>query len=403
MPPSRNNKNNDQDRRDRRPGPLSRPPERTSARDESTQPEMGEVGSAKRTSQPTRGLSSTPRGGRSGQQGRGGYSGVGVRGELSSYRPSGALSWSHSQSEAHALAFKGVAAAQMTLVADSGGMIATKLTPTGTGCSGLSNWYAITPEGYWCHLETLTGIDRMAKRLLEDESEAVGVNIVVTPVIPGVFEAIEERHTQKIVMNNHFLGEDGKPAGLFGTGIQPPSEKKPVVRVECEICGSDKHVLSDCVERGFKGQVSGCSICNSRSHYVDSCDHFKAMSLLEKVQTLVQKRANRPPLKTSKPWWKYLHEFCNGEEFVPNVVVDFPWSKPFCESFGWKGMKKMQANFDANPEGYAFDEADEKTGSFEKVFETYWKPAGMAWPAVLGPRIKSEDVGGQVIKTELED
>ncbi|KAF5678774.1 hypothetical protein FCIRC_6388 [Fusarium circinatum] len=399
MPPSRTN--NDQDRRDRRPGPLSRPPERTSARDESTQREMVEVGSASRISQPTRGLSSTPRGDRRGR-GRGGYAGVGGRGGHSSNRPSGSTRWNQSQPEPETV-YKHTNTALMTRVCAADGMFATKLTPTGLGGGHGNNWFAKTPDkGYWIRSEAGTGVDAMLQRLKRDNPEATGFHITASCIIPDKFEAIDRDHTQKIVMNNDFRDKDGKPAGLFGTGIQPPSERKPVPKGACELCGSKKHLLSDCIERGFKGQVSGCSICNSRSHYVDSCDHFNSMSLLEKVQTLVQKRANRPPMKTSTPWWKYLHDFCSGEEFVPNVVVDFPWSKPFCEKKGSKGMKKIQQDFDANPEGYAFDEANEKTGSFEKVFETYWEPAGMAWPAVLGPRIKSEDVGGQFIKTEPE-
>ncbi|KAG5821593.1 hypothetical protein H9Q71_000124 [Fusarium xylarioides] len=402
MPPSRTNKNNDQDRRDRRPDPLSRPPERTGARDESTQRQLEEVGSASRISQATRGLSSTPRGGRSGQQGRGGYSGVGGRGGPSPYRFSSSVSWGQPQSE-DVPSLQCSASAVMTRVCGEDGVIATKLTPTGPGGDFGPNWYTHTADkGYWIYSEAGVGFDKMAKRLKEDYPEAAAINVTMSAVFPEKFEAVEKRHTQKIVMNSHHLREDGTPAGLFGTGIQAPNETKPVVVGECDLCGGKKHLLTDCVMRAYKGHVSGCPLCNNCKHGVESCDKFKVMSLQEKVQVLIQKRANRPPLRTSKPWQTYLHEFCTRREFIPGVIAGFPWSEQFCKEMGPKGMKKIQAELDANPEGYAFDLVDEKTASFEKVFETYWRPAGLAWPAVLGLRIISEGADGRVIKTEPE-
>ncbi|KAL5613148.1 hypothetical protein FOVSG1_002211 [Fusarium oxysporum f. sp. vasinfectum] len=386
MPPSRNQETNAQVRRDRRAGPLSQPPERGDAR------EM-EANSAH-----TRGRSSTPRGGRSGHQGRGGYSGRRGRGEPSSYRSSGAMSWNQPQPEAIP-AFKKSATAWMTRVCAADGVVATKLTPTGRGGGFGPNWYAVTAEGYWCQSATGAGIDRMAKRLMEDEPEAVAVNAILTPVIPRVFESISSRQTQQIEMDNNFYGEDNKPVGLFGRDIQAPSEKKPVVQGECELCGSKKHILADCIERGHNGHVSGCTICNSRKHYVDSCEQFKSMSLTEQVKILVSQRAKRPPLKTSKPWHTYLHEFCTSDEFVPGVVVGFPWSKSFIEGKGRIGLRKIQSAYDADPEKYVF-EVDEKTRNWEMVFKTYWQPAGKPWPKVLGSGIKAEGVDERAVKSE---
>ncbi|KAF5534712.1 hypothetical protein FPHYL_13373 [Fusarium phyllophilum] len=402
MPPSRTNKNNDQDRRDRRPDPLSRPPERTGARDESIQRHVGEVGSASRISQPTRGLSSTPRGGRSGHRGRGGYSHVGGRGGFQSNRPSSSMHWNQPEPEPET-SYELSATAWMTRVCSADGVVATKLTPSGLGGGFVNNWYTGTADkGLWIQSEKLKGLEKMVQRVVDDNPHAEGFQVTITPVPAGKFASIEKRHTQKVVMNNNFIGHDGKPVGLFGTGIQAPNETKPVVVGECDLCGGKKHLLTDCVMRAYKGYVSGCPLCNNCKHGVESCDKFKVMSLQEKVQVLIQKRANRPPLRTSKPWHTYLHEFCTRREFIPGVIAGFPWSEQFCKDMGPKGMKKIQAEFDANPEGYAFDLVDEKTASFEKVFETYWRPVGLAWPAVLGPRIKSEGADGRVIKTEPE-
>lgn len=383
MPKENNNKG--QDRRGRRDDPLGRAPERTGARDGSVQDGMEGLSLAQRVSQPPRHRSSTPRGGHSGPRGRGGYPNVGGRGGYgghSSNRPGGSSHWNQSQSEPET-AYQYSATALMTRVCAADGVPATKLTPTGLGGGFGNNWYTGTAnKGLWIHSETGTGLDKMAKRLKDDNPEATGFVITMSAILPGKFDAIERDHTQKIVMNNDFRDKDNKPVGLFGRDIMLPSERKPVAQGDCEACGSDKHVLSDCLIRGYKGFVSGCTICNSRSHSVDACDEFKAMSLLEKVQTLVQARANRPPVKTSTPWWRYLHEFCDGDEFVPDVAVDFPWSKTFCVERGWKGMKKIQEDFDANREGYKF-ERDPSLSTFRQIFNTYWRGDGLPWPKIL--------------------
>lgn len=291
------------------------------------------------------------------------------------------MSWNQPQPEA-VPSFKKSVTAWMTRVCAEDGVIATKLTPTSLGGGFGSNWYANTPEGVWCQSATGAGIDRMAKRLMEDEPDAIAVNAILTPVIPRVFESISARQTQKIEMNNNFGGNDGRPVGLFGRDIQAPNEKKPVVEGECELCGSKKHILADCIERGHNGHVSGCTICNSRKHYVDSCEQFKSMSLTEQVKILVSQRAKRPPLKTSKPWHTYLHEFCTSDEFVPGVVVGFPWSKSFIEGQGRIGLRKIQSAYDADPDNYVF-EVDPATSSWEMVHETHWKPMRKRWPTIL--------------------
>ncbi|KAF5644489.1 hypothetical protein F52700_2488 [Fusarium sp. NRRL 52700] len=399
MPPSRNQNNNGQDRRDRRPAPLSGRPERSSVRDESTRQQPEGLGMAQRVSQPPQSRSSTPRGDHSARRGRGGYSGVGGRG--GSNRPGGSVHWNQSQPEPETT-YESTTSALMTRVCAADGVMATKLTPTGLGGGFGNNWYAVTADkGLWIRSEACAGLNKMGRKAVEDNPGAAGFNITISPFYPEKYEAIDANHTQKIVMNNNFMGEDGKPAGLFGREAQAPSERKPVFEGECELCGSKKHLLANCVMRAYKGYVSGCPICNSCKHSVEGCGRFKAMSLIEKVKVLVQERANRPPVRTSTPWWRYLYDFCTPEEFVPGVVVGFPWSPAFCEEKGSNGLKKIQQAFDAEGDEYEF-ERDPSLSTFRQVFETHWKPAGMAWPAVLGPHIKSEDIGGQVIKTEPE-
>ncbi|QGI66669.1 hypothetical protein CEK26_010628 [Fusarium fujikuroi] len=382
------NKNNGQDRRSRRHDPLGRAPERTAKREESPQQGMKSLSVAQRVSRPSETRSSTPRGGRPGQRGRGGYPNVGVRGGHgghSSSRPSSSMYWNQPQPESETM-YKYSAMAWMTRVCTADGVPATKLTPSGPADGFGNNWYTDTADnGLWIRSETGLGLDNMAKRLKEDNPTAVGFNITMSAIIPDKFEAIERDHTQKVVMNNDFGDKDGKPVGLFGRNIQAPSEKKHVVKGWCKLCGSKSHTLTDCVMRGYKGHVTGCPICNDQKHAVDSCEQFRAMSLQEKVKILVQQRANMPPLKTSKPWHTYLYEFCTREKFVPGVVFGFPWSQKFCRDIGYKGMEKIQAAFDAYPEWYVFA-IDPKTASYGKVFETYWQPAGMVWPAILGPR-----------------
>ncbi|SCV54010.1 uncharacterized protein FFB14_13422 [Fusarium fujikuroi] len=384
------NNDNGQDRRSRRDDPLGRAPEHAGAREDSPRQGIERLNVAQRVSRPSQTRSSTPRGGRPGQRGRGGHhtvGGRGGRGGQSSNRPRSSMHWNQSQPEPET-AYQYSATALMTRVCTADGVPATKLTPTGLGGGFGNNWYTD------------------AKRLKEDNPEATGFVITMSTVIPGKFEAIERDHTQKVVMNNDFRDKDNKPVGLFGRDIQAPnekalSEKKPVVEGGCKLWGTKSHALADCVLRGYKGHVNGCPICDDQRHAVDSCEEFKAMSLQEKVKLLVQQRTNRPPLNTSKPWHTYLYEFCTPQEFIPGVVKGFPWSKSFCTKKTSQEMQKIQREIDADPEKYVFD-VDAKTASFEKVFETYWQPVGMAWPAMLGPRIKSEDVGRRVIKTEPE-
>jgi hypothetical protein len=397
MPPSRNQEQNVQDRRQRRPGPLGQPPQRREARDESTQRQHGYANFEQGVPTQPRGRSSTPRGGRSGP-GRGGFSGArGSRGGPHSCRSSGAMSWSQSQPEA-APAFKRATTAWMTRVAAEDGVIATKLTPTGLGGGYSANWYASTPEGYWCQSSTGAGLDKMAKLLMDEEPDAVAVNVIMTPVIPKVFDSIEIRQTQKLEMSNNFCGKDGKPAGLFGREIQAPSEKKPVVQGECELCSSKKHILADCIVKGYKGSVGGCTICNSRAHLIDSCEQFQSMSLTGQVKIVVSQRANRPAIRSSKAWHTYLHEFCMSNEFDARVVTGFPWSKGFCKVKGFNGLKKIQAAYEADPENYVF-EVDDKTRNWDMVYVTCWQPANMVRPKVLGGDIKSEGDEG-VVKSE---
>ncbi|KAG4259226.1 hypothetical protein FPRO03_13160 [Fusarium proliferatum] len=388
------NNNNGQDRRSRRHDPPGRAPERTVKREESPQQGMDSLSVAQRVSRPSETRSSTPRGGRPGQRGRGGYhtvGGRGGRGGQSSNRPRSSMHWNQSQPEPET-AYQYSATALMTRVCTADGVPATKLTPTGLGGGFGNNWYTGTAnKGLWIHSDSGVGLDKMAKRLKEDNPEATGFVITMSTIIPGKFEAIERDHTQKVVMNNDFRDKDNKPVGLFGRDIQAPnekapsekapsekapsekapsekapSEKKPVVEGGCKLCGTKSHALTDCVVRGYKGH-----------------------------------RASRPPLNTSKPWHTYLYELCTPQEFIPGVVKGFPWSKSSCTKKTSQEMQKIQREIDADPEKYVFD-VDAKTASFEKVFETYWQPVGMAWPAMLGPRIKSEDVGRRVIKTEPE-
>ncbi|KLO87973.1 uncharacterized protein LW93_5139 [Fusarium fujikuroi] len=106
--PKENNNNNGQDRRSRRHDPLGRAPERTVKRGESPQ----------RVSRPSETRSSTPRGGRPGQRGRGGYPNVGVRGGHgghSSSRPSSSMYWNQPQPESETM-YKYSAMAWMTRV-----------------------------------------------------------------------------------------------------------------------------------------------------------------------------------------------------------------------------------------------------------------------------------------------
>ncbi|KLO81566.1 Uncharacterized protein Y057_7544 [Fusarium fujikuroi] len=398
MPKENNNKG--QDRRGRRDDPLGRAPERTGARDGSVQQGMEGLSLAQRVSQPSHTRSSTPQGGRSGQRGRGGYPNVGGRGGRPTYRSNSAMNWNAPQPE-EVPSFKKSAQAWMVRVCAEDGVTATKITPTSLGGGFGPNWFAPTNEGYWCQSATGAGIDKIAKRLKEDEPDAIAITAILSPVIPGRFESIYGRHTQKIEMNQDFRDQDGKTVGLFGRDVKLPSERKPVPEGGCELCGSKKHLLADCIERGYKGHVNGCSICNSRSHYVDSCSRFKAMSLLEKIVLLVQKRANRPPLKTSTPWWEYLHDFCNGDEFVPNIVLGFPWSPSFCQKLGQKGMKKIQEEFDADPEGYEFEV---EMSTFQQVHNTYWRSKSLPWPKILDNFVVDPEASeeGEASEAEVE-
>ncbi|KAJ0166249.1 hypothetical protein CTA2_8054 [Colletotrichum tanaceti] len=74
----------------------------------------------------------------------------------------------------------------------------------------------------------------------------------------------------------------------------------------CAKCGHIGHWLSDCAFPDDSGFIYGCPIHNSRSHSLDDCPDFHRLSESQLLWLLVVLRGNKPPIRTTISWSKYL-------------------------------------------------------------------------------------------------
>ncbi|RBR21421.1 uncharacterized protein FIESC28_04958 [Fusarium coffeatum] len=202
------------------------------------------------------------------------------------------------------------------------------------------------------------------------------------------FNAVQKNETQSRVSKNNGRDENNLPAGL----VVP---KRAEGKGDCPFCPAGKHRLINCIVRCPEGVLSGCAICNSQSHGPGKCNAFKNMTLRDKVEWLVVKRARKSALRTEKPWYLWLHDWCNSSSYDEDLIKGFPWSVDFTKATsrkkGGKYIRATQEKYDATHDGLNLP-VDPATENFRMVWKTYWEPLRLAWPSVFGQNEEDEEM-----------
>jgi hypothetical protein len=223
-----------------------------------------------------------------------------------------------------------VVEAKMLETADHIGNAAYKLVPTQIGDDGRDNWYTPTyPPGFWGVApdeHTLNQSMMQACHHLSHErgTSAIGWTLFIQDL--DRFDAVKKNEIESRVLKNTGRAENGQVASL----VTPKrTQYPPKARGDCPFCPRGGPGLIDCIVNVAEGEseLDGCPICNSLNHLPFNCHAFRNMSLRDKVIWSVVKRANKPTLKTTTPWYVMLHEWCNNVTYDSGLINGFPWSK----------------------------------------------------------------------------
>ncbi len=80
--------------------------------------------------------------------------------------------------------------------------------------------------------------------------------------------------------------------------------KKPRY-MECSHCSNRGHELKDCAKPDEFGFMTGCPLCNKKTHLYEECRR-RNNNLDEEYDVLVTQRANHPPLRNMRLDWLQL-------------------------------------------------------------------------------------------------
>jgi hypothetical protein len=154
--------------------------------------------------------------------------------------------------------------------------------------------------------------------------------------------------------------------------------------VRCVLCGSKSHAMGFCLSV-LDGELKGCPLCHDTGHPIDQCQTFLAMSMNDKVRTLVDGRKNMPPLATSIPWWDYLHQWLEHDVSKnAGSPCGFPWSVEFTQKVTQreKGafIKDIQAKFDKNHDKRSILPVDTSNNMFQSIYLKYWSSERKSFP-----------------------
>ncbi|KAH7262919.1 hypothetical protein BKA59DRAFT_505938 [Fusarium tricinctum] len=208
--------------------------------------------------------------------------------------------------------------------------------------------------------------------------------VTITPVDDDHFKLVKANATHSQITLDNGRTREGKVAIIPQLVTREPVASGD----QCPICGKRSHDFTLCL-KAPKGYIVGCPVCSSRDHKLDDCQAFNDMSLAEKVTSVVTQRGSMPAFQSSKPWYMWLHEHCNSPGFTKSeAITAFPWSKPFAIKFrteqNGNKLAAVQKSFDADPSKREVLPQDPATRSYKAIFNTYWKPAKLAWPQAIG-------------------
>ncbi|KAJ3461206.1 hypothetical protein MRS44_009759 [Fusarium solani] len=146
---------------------------------------------------------------------------------------------------------------------------------------------------------------------------------------------------------------------------------------QCENCPESGHNMVRCLKVP-EGALNGCTLCHSRTHYIDECNTFLAMPLQQQVKVLVFDRFSMPPLRTKEHWFQWLRRWLadpgsrnkDGDAYVP---TGFPWSEKFTADLGQGfvgDVDALQEEFDQHKD-VARLPRDPATADFDAADKTY--------------------------------
>ncbi|KAM0246063.1 hypothetical protein ACHAP5_005034 [Fusarium lateritium] len=260
-------------------------------------------------------------------------------------------------------------AERKNITAQGAPRVAISNTPTGSknGPPGsMANWNAS---------QNLTNIVNHSQQ----SNEVSCVDYPVEPDYDDMHEFMQNsRVTEKITASNGRI----RPGRSANSGLVPDSRISPVSESRgehCEVCLGTTHRFAECIIAP-KGFIVGCPMCNSRSHLVDECQHYKKLSMEEKVKLLISDRASFPALLSNEPWQDLLWHYLQREDSV--VPPGFPWSKDFCREESCRdscqAAVRIQEAYDKTGDKWhlAFDPATENLAA---IYKNYWEPKGYQW------------------------
>ncbi|UZP41624.1 hypothetical protein NXS19_009440 [Fusarium pseudograminearum] len=219
-----------------------------------------------------------------------------------------------------------VHSAQKVEVSDHEGSTMTKFINTSVGDGNPTEWFADSNDGgFWGVGTDSKSVVYLVERLMK-ENKTTSFDFHFIPNNTEMWDNVANNAVQKRVVNNSGRTDDGKPQGL--PRLKDLSIRRRLRRIALTVIG-----------KGMLWLIAFASIQRS-------------MNLAEKVDWLVVKRANKPPVHTKEPW--KLDE--TRKKIKPLV--------------------------------------DPLTRGFEQVSSTYWQPLGLPWPNAF----KSKDVVSQDVE-----
>ncbi|KAM0545563.1 hypothetical protein ACHAPJ_011263 [Fusarium lateritium] len=225
--------------------------------------------------------------------------------------------------------------------------------------------------------------------------ENTGFTYTLEPTKRDAHKFIRQADVQLRVITSSGRTKDGKIAALeeASRSVKVISESQGT---GCALCSRRTHGLEDCLV-ARKGDIAGCPLCNKDNHLVDQCSKFLRLSLEDKVDVLVSRRAYMPALRTKEPWYNWLLNFMNSEESKAKeakIPQGFPWSKSYAMDMACKddcrAIEALQKEYDESEQKDCLPECP-STSSFEAIWETYWHPQKRIRPRFLDDLVMAAD------------
>ncbi|KAJ4011531.1 hypothetical protein NW752_008537 [Fusarium irregulare] len=289
-----------------------------------------------------------------------------------------------------------ITAATYTEISDNHGNTRFRADQHNAADGNPNNWVAsLHNRGLIGTTPHTQGIAAYAENLMRERG-CKNITFMLIPTDQKDWESVAKNEVQRRVRKADGLADNGKPQGI---GENEGSLKPAKDEQDCPHCVKAigvRHGLVDCISSCSKGELVGCIICNKINHNTDDCMLFKGMNLTEKVEWLVTKRANKPPLMTKVPWFRVLHQWCMSPEYDANEIKGFPWTKTWTRHRHNEKNKtylySIQKRYDADRKFPL--KVDPSTENFAAIWTTFWEVLDLPWPNAIG--IKDQKMGNDI-------